>query len=84
MGAKWEVRRVEQPGIYRYDVVDSTNTVCKELAAQGISRLVIGMKASDAIARMQGISCSGKGTSCPDQLSIALTEALKKAQSSGE
>ena len=51
---------------------------------QGISRLVIGMKASDAIARMQGISCSGKGTSCPDQLSIALREALKKAQSSGE
>ena len=43
---------------------------------QGISRLVTGMKAEDAIARMQGIHCGGKPTSCPDQLSIALTEAL--------
>ena len=47
---------------------------------QGISHLVKGMKASDAIARMQGISCGGKPTSCPDQLSKALTEALKQAQ----
>ena len=45
---------------------------------QGISRLVIGMKAEDAIARMQGIHCGGKPTSCLDQLSIALTEALEK------
>ena len=45
---------------------------------QGISRLVTGMKAEDAIARMQGIHCGGKPTSCPDQLSIALTEALEK------
>ena len=47
---------------------------------QGISRLVVGMKATDAIERMQGISCGGKPTSCPDQLAKALTEALKKAQ----
>ena len=46
---------------------------------QGISRLVKGMKAADAIERMQGISCGGKPTSCPDQLSKALTEALKQA-----
>ena len=45
---------------------------------QGISRLVTGMKAEDAIARMQGIHCGGKPTSCPDPLSIALTEALEK------
>ena len=43
---------------------------------QGISRLVEGMKAEDAIARMRGIRCGSKNTSCPDQLSIALTEAL--------
>jgi len=36
------------------------------------------MRAEDAIARMQGIHCGGKPTSCPDQLSIALTEALEK------
>ena len=47
---------------------------------QGISRLVVVMKATDAIERMQGISCGGKPTSCPDQLAKALTEALKKAQ----
>ena len=47
---------------------------------QGISRLVVGMKATDAIERMKGISCGVKGTSCPDQLSKALEEALKKAE----
>lgn len=47
---------------------------------QGISRLVVDMKATDAIERMQGISCGGKPTSCPDQLAKALTEALKKAE----
>ena len=47
---------------------------------QGISRLVEGMKAEDAIARMRGIRCGFKDTSCPDQLAIALTEALGKMQ----
>ena len=47
---------------------------------QGISRLVEGMKAEDAIARMEGIHCGFKSTSCPDQLSIALREALAQAQ----
>ena len=42
---------------------------------QGISRLVTGMKAEDAIARMQGIHCGGKPTSCPDQLAKALKQA---------
>ena len=45
---------------------------------QGISRLVKGMKAEEAIARMEGISCGGKGTSCPDQLAQALRIALAK------
>ena len=43
---------------------------------QGISSLVRGMKAADAIERMRGIRCGFKNTSCPDQLSIALAEAL--------
>ena len=43
---------------------------------QGISRLVQGMKAEEAIERMEGISCGGKGTSCPDQLAQALKEAV--------
>ena len=45
---------------------------------QGISRLVQGMKAEEAIERMEGISCGGKPTSCPDQLAKALRKAMEK------
>ena len=45
---------------------------------QGISRLVVGMKAEEAIERMEGISCGGKPTSCPDQLAHALRNAMAK------
>ncbi len=45
---------------------------------QGISRLVIGMPAREAIERMKGIRCGGKPSSCPDQLSIALEQAVEK------
>lgn len=43
---------------------------------QGICRLVRGMDANDAIEKLRGIDCGGKGTSCPDQLSYAIEEAL--------
>ena len=39
---------------------------------QGIAKLVTGMKVEDVIARLKGIDCAGKGTSCPDQLARAL------------
>lgn len=45
---------------------------------QGISRLVVGMDARDAIERMKGIRCGPKATSCPDQLALALEEALER------
>jgi uncharacterized protein (TIGR03905 family) len=38
---------------------------------EGISRLVVGMKVEDAIARLEGVQCRN-GTSCPDQLAKAL------------
>lgn len=44
---------------------------------QGVSALVAGMKATDAIARLRGIRCGSKPTSCPDQLAIALEGILK-------
>lgn len=44
---------------------------------QGISALVTGMPALEIIARLRGIDCKGKGTSCPDQLARALEQALK-------
>lgn len=43
---------------------------------QGISSLVRGMKVEDAIARMEGIQCGFKPTSCPDQLAKALKQVL--------
>ena len=60
--------------------VEIENGIVKELEViggcsgnlQGISRLVEGMPAEDAIARLQGIRCGMKSTSCPDQLSKAL------------
>ena len=43
---------------------------------QGIASLVKGLKADEAISRMKGIDCNGRGTSCPDQLAKALKEAI--------
>lgn len=45
---------------------------------QGLCSLVIGMDAEEAIKRLEGIDCNGRGTSCPDQLAIALKEALEE------
>ena len=45
---------------------------------QGVAALVKGMKAEEAISRMKDIDCNGRGTSCPDQLAEALTEALEE------
>ncbi len=44
---------------------------------QGISKLVEGMDANEVIQRIENIHCGFKPTSCPDQLSKALKEALK-------
>lgn len=45
---------------------------------KGIGALVEGMSIDDVIARVEGISCGMKSTSCPDQLAQALKAA--KAQ----
>ena len=42
----------------------------------GVSRLLKGMKVEDAIARLEGIRCGGKATSCPDQIAQALKTVL--------
>ena len=46
---------------------------------QGISKLVVGMPVDEVIARLEGIRCGWKDTSCPDQLSKAL-KAMKAEQ----
>lgn len=44
---------------------------------KGISKLVAGMDAKEAIDRLKGIKCGFKPTSCPDQLALALEEILQ-------
>ena len=44
----------------------------------GVSKLVEGRKIQDVINMLKGIPCGLKGTSCPDQLSKALEEIIKK------
>lgn len=39
---------------------------------QGISRLVEGMDIDEVIAKLEGVRCGYKPTSCPDQLANAL------------
>ena len=47
---------------------------------QGICALIRGMRVTDAVARLEGISCGGKGTSCPDQLARALRTVLMEQE----
>lgn len=47
---------------------------------QGISRLVVGMEAKEAIRRLEGIRCGSKSTSCPDQLARGLKDCLSKVE----
>ena len=45
---------------------------------QGISALVVGMPAREAIHRLKGIRCGFKDTSCPDQFARGLEAALAR------
>jgi len=46
---------------------------------QGISKLVSGMSVETVIAKLEGIKCGSRPTSCPDQLCEALKQ-MDKAQ----
>ena len=46
---------------------------------QGISALVEGMTAEEAIRRLKGIRCGFKDSSCPDQLARGLEKALQQS-----
>lgn len=39
---------------------------------QGVGALIKGMSVQEAVSRLSGINCNGKGTSCPDQLAKIL------------
>lgn len=53
---------------------------------QGVAALIEGMDIDEAIKRLKGIDCNGRGTSCPDQLAIALETWRERTskQDSGE
>lgn len=61
------------------------NGVIKEVSFMGgcngnlkaISKLVDGMDAQKVIDILKGNDCGGRGTSCADQLAIAIEEAMK-------
>ena len=47
---------------------------------QGVAALARGQKTGDVIARLEGIRCGRKPTSCPDQLAQALKEIEAQRQ----
>ena len=44
-----------------------------------ISKLIEGQDAKEIVKILKGNDCGGRGTSCGDQLAIAIEEALKSA-----
>ena len=66
-----------------FDDVDNKVTNVRFLGGcsgntQGVAALVEGMDVNEAIKRMDGIDCAGRGTSCPDQLAKALKLYLEE------
>lgn len=43
---------------------------------KGVAKLVTGRKAEDVVALLKGTDCAGRGTSCPDQLALAIEKAM--------
>lgn len=63
--------------IQKVEVVGGCNGNLK-----GLKALLEGMSAQDAIARMRGIRCGDRATSCPEQIAFALEEALAQGDKS--
>ena len=69
----------------QYIAIELEGTVVKSVEfiggcngnTQGIAKLVKGMEAEKVIELLEGTDCGGRGTSCPDQLSKALRQALE-------
>ena len=48
---------------------------------KAIGKLLEGREAAEAIRLLKGNDCGGRGTSCADQLALALEAALEEEQS---
>jgi len=65
-----------------YISVDVEDGIVKDVTFQGgcngnlkgISQLVKGLPVNEVISKLEGISCGGRPTSCPDQLCKALRQ----------
>ena len=49
---------------------------------KGISQLLQGMNVETVITKLEGITCGGKQTSCPDQIAKILVEYLHHIKNS--
>ena len=66
--------------------IDETKNKIKEVKfiggcegnTKGISSLLKGMDVDDVIKKLKGTDCRNRGTSCPDQLALALEEIKSK------
>lgn len=66
---------------------DIENDIIKEVRfiggcmgnTQGVSILVKGRHIDEIIGLLKGVNCGGRGTSCPDQLAMALTAYKQQA-----
>ena len=67
------VELAEDHTIQNIEVIGGCNGNLK-----GICSLLKGMKAEDAIARMDGTLCGFRSTSCPDQIAKNLKKALEQ------
>ena len=65
---------VEDNKVYNVQFMGGCNGNLK-----GIGKLVEGMDIDEVIARVEGVTCGMKATSCPDQLAQALKAAKTNA-----
>lgn len=49
---------------------------------EAIKQLIKGMSINDVVAKLKGIKCGAKATSCPDQLAVCLTQYLSQKETS--
>ena len=79
--------RYEPKGVCSYEmIIEVDGDTIKKVTIEGgcagntvgVSKLIEGMKIEEAIKRLKGIPCGMRGTSCPDQLAIALEEIKDK------
>ena len=43
---------------------------------QGLAKMVCGRDVEEVVSKLKGVKCGFKPTSCPDQLAVALEQAL--------